>query len=257
MQSPFNLDIATLDRLAVLVQGVTNSGKTHLCGDMLAYEKQFGPVKFLNVRGEDGASTNADMGLGAIGVNVDHEGDVQDVAADCLKNKVHAVALDGARLLFNQILVRLVQSKPQFAHDVRLPDARLDGDSSKSYWAQARFRMEQTIALLKTSVNVLLVTTTSQKDLNEVTGQTQIAPDIYGKMGAALVGLFDFSGYMTFTIQGPARVQWEVSFQPRTDVQTRQRLAYPITSNIILPDGPGGWKTIKSAFEKGLRKGAK
>ena len=255
MPNPFNLDLATLDRLAVLLQGIPNSGKTYMGGDMLKYESQYGPVQFINVKGEDGWASTAGMGLGNVGVTVESEADVAQVAADMIRNKVHAAVLDGARPLFNAIIIGILQAdKPD---QRRLPDSKLDGDRSKSYWSQARFRMEENIKLLKTACKVFLATTVSAQDVHEITGEKQVAPDIYGKTGSGLVGLFDFAGYMTWSIQGPGRIRREVSFQTRSDVQTRQRLAFPIKENIILPDGPGGWALVKAAFQRGLRKEVK
>ena len=253
MQSPFNLNLPTLDRFSVLVQGIPNSGKTYLGGDMLKYESQHGPVRFINVKGEDGWASAAGMDLGNIGVTVESEADLQQVAADMIREKVHAVVLDGARPLWGFIMNGIIQSeKPGTVP--RLPDSKLDGDRSKTWWSQARFRMEENIKLLKTSCNIFLATTVSAQDIHEITGDKQIAPDVYGKAGSGLVGLFDFAGYMTWSLMGPGRIRREVSFQTRADVQTRQRLAVPVTENIILPDGPGGWAVIKTALQKGLRK---
>lgn len=252
MRSKFNLDLVDLTRLSVLLQGIPNTGKTHLLADMLREERKNGPVRFLNVKGEDGWASAAHMGLGEIGETVSTPKDIQDFAAECAKGKVHAVGLDGCRPLFNHILVDLVQSDPKNAGQVRLPDAKLDGERSKAYWAQARFTMEQTIAMLKTSVNILVATSTSAQDVHEITGEKQIAPDIYGKMGSGLIGLFDFAGYIKSVPMGPGRVERRVSFQVRNDVQTRQRLANPIKEDIVLMDGFGSWVKIKSALVAGL-----
>jgi hypothetical protein len=254
MRNKFNLDVTDLKRPSVLLQGIPNSGKTHLAGDMLRTEAAFGPVRFINIKGEDGYASIAHMGLGNIGVTVDAATDVRELTEEFIRDKVHGAVLDGARLLYGLLLVEMVQSDPKFSTAVRLPDARYDGEKSKGYWSQARFQMEQTITLLKTAVNVLLVTSTSAQDVHEVTGKKQIAPDIYGKMGSGLIGLLDFSGYIVAESMGPGRVQRKVSFEVRDDVQTRQRLAFPLTEPIVLPDGFGGWAKIKTALTGGLGK---
>lgn len=257
VRSKFNLNITNLDTTSVLVQGIPNCGKTHLGGDMLLTEREFGPVRFIDIKGEGGAASIAHMGLGDVGVTVDSAKDVRELAAEFARDKVHAAVLDGGRLLFNLILIEQVQSDPKTADAIRLPDARYDGEKSKGYWSQGRFAMEQTITLLKTSVKVLMLTVTSQQDVHEITGQKQVAPDIYGKMGSGLIGLFDFSGYIKAEVTGPGRVQRTVSFEVRNDVQTRQRLAYPLKETIVLPDGLGGWAKIKAALTAGLAKGGK
>ena len=254
MRSKFNLNLTNLETPSMLVQGVPNCGKTHLGGDMLKYESQYGPVRFINIKGEDGWASIAHMDLGDVGVTVDSAKDVRELAAEFARDKVHAVVLDGGRLLFNLILIEQVQSAPATATEVRLPDARYDGEKSKGYWSQGRFQMEQTITLLKTSVKVLMLTVTSQQDVHEITGQKQIAPDVYGKMGSGLIGLFDFSGYVSASVMGLGKVERRVSFEVRNDVQTRQRLAYPLKDTIVLPDGLGGWKKIKEALAAGLAK---
>ena len=257
MRQRFNLNVADLKRPSVLIQGIPNSGKTHLAGDMLRTEQEFGPVRFINIKGEDGWQSIAHMGLGDIGITVDAATDVRELAGEFVRDKVHAAVLDGARLLYGLLLVAMVQSDPKCATEVRLPDARFDGEKSKGYWSQARFQMEQTITLLKTSVNVLMATTVSAQDVHEITGLKQIAPDIYGKMGSGLIGLFDFSGYIKAEVIGPGRSQRTVSFEVRNDVQTRQRLAFPLKDPIVLPEGFGGWQKIKTALAGGLGKETK
>ena len=255
MPNPFNLNLSTLERFSVLLQGIPNSGKTFMGGDMLKYEGQYGPTCFINVKGEDGWASIAGMELGNIGYTVENEAQVAEMAAEMIRNKIHAAVLDGARPLFNSIIIGILQAdKPD---QRRLPDSKLDGDRSKSYWSQARFRMEENIKLLKSACKIFMASSVSAQDVHEITGEKQIAPDIYGKTGSGLVGLFDFAGYMTWSLQGPGRVRREVSFQTRSDVQTRQRLASEIKENIVLPDGPGGWALVKAAFQKGLRKESK
>jgi len=254
MRRTFNLDLADLSRISMLIQGVSNSGKTHLAGDMLRTEREFGPIRFIDIVGEEGCKSIKHMGLGEVGEFVDTALDVRELAAEFVRDKVHAAVLDGARILYNLLLVEQVQSDPKYATAVRLPDARYDGEKSKGYWSQARFQMEQTINLLKSAVKVLIVTSTSAVDVHEVTGLKQIAPDIYGKMGAGMVGLCDFSGYIKAEVMGVGQAQRSLSFEVRSDVQTKQRLAAPLTAAIILPQGFGGWNKIKAALTAGLGK---
>src|SRR3990167_2192174 len=82
MRTKFNLNLATLDHFTVLLQGVYIVGKTHLLGDMLRYESQFGPVRFCNSEGEDGWMTISGMNLGEIGETVQNYKDMLDYHAD-------------------------------------------------------------------------------------------------------------------------------------------------------------------------------
>lgn len=245
MLTPFNLNLVDLSQFSVLLQGIPNAGKTHLACDMLRTERDHGNVAFLDIKGEKGYGSGAHMDLGNIGYRAEAKEDVEAFAALCIKNKIHAAVLDGGRHLYGMIMTKIVGAN-------RLPDAKLDGERAKSHWSNARFEFEQTILLVKTSVDILLLTSVSAQDVHEVTGAKQVAPDIYGKAGSGLVGLFDFSGYITSENKGPGRVERKVSFEVRNDVQTRQRLAIPLKEAIILPDGFGGWSRIKAALEAGL-----
>lgn len=251
MLTKFNLNLATLDQFSVLLQGIPNAGKTHLGMDMLRTEREHGKVAFLDVKGEKGWGSGSHMDLGEIGYRAETKGDVEAFAEICIRDKVHAAVLDGGRHLYGHIMTGIVGAN-------RLPDAKVDGERARTYWSNARFEFEQTILLVKTSVNILLVTSVSAQDVHEITGEKQTAPDIYGKAGSGLVGLFDFSGYIkTVRILGPGRQERSVSFEVRNDVQTRQRLAHPLTEPIILPEGFGGWAKIKAALTAGLGKEAK
>lgn len=249
----FDLNLANLSKISMLLQGVPNSGKTHLACDMLRTERAFGPIAFLDIQGEEGYGSGAHMGLGKIGKRASSKQDVLDFAAYCVKEKIHAGVLDGGRHLYMTIMNNVMQAGG--ASDLpRLPDAKKDGERARTYWSNARFEFEQTITAVKTSVNVLILTSVSAQDVHEITGEKQTAPDIYGKAGSGLIGLFDFAGFMSWRILGPGRLERRISFQARNDAQTRQRLAFPLKEDIVLPEGFGGWSKIKAALEAGLAK---
>lgn len=249
----FDLNLADLSRFSVLIQGVTNAGKTHLACDMLRTERAAGPVAFLDITGEEGTASGSHMDLGKIGKRASSKQDVMDFAAYCVKEKVHATALDGARHLYATIMYDVMKAGGA-SNLPRLPDAKLDGERARTYWSNTRFEFEQVITAVKTSVNILLATSVCAVDVHEITGEKKIAPDIYGKAGYGLAGCFDFAGYLFSRNLGPGRIERRVSFQSRNDVQTRQRLAYPLTDDLVLLDGFGSWGKIKAALEAGLKK---
>ena len=248
MRTRFNLNLATLDRFTVVVQGLYATGKTHLLGDMLRHESASGPVRFCNSEGEDGWMTISGMGLGEIGETVQTFKDMQDYIADCRKEKVHALAVDSLRPMFNAVFMEVVG-------DQRLPDPKLDGDRSKALWGMAAFKMEQFLRLMRTAANSVVASVPSAKTDVEGGGKT-IAPDLYGRMAQASIGCFDFAGYLTARMLGPGKVERKISFAPRVDVLNRQRLVRPVTQDILIPDSGGGWEAIKAAFQRGMAKEA-
>lgn len=253
MRTPLDLSIRDLKRFAIIIHGEYNTGKTHLAGDMLAYEREFGPVAYMNVKGEDGWQTITDMGhnpQNTFAETVETYDDMLGYLEDCKKKKIHALAVDSLRLLYNAVLVKVVGAN-------RLPDASSpqkggDGDRSRQLWGQARFQTEQFLGLMHYAADIVLVTCPSAKSENEITGEKRIAPDIYGAMANACIGAFDFAGFLKLVNKGPKDIERSVSFVAQGMTLTRQRLPNPTTEPIILPVGRGGWKAIKDALQKGM-----
>lgn len=257
MRTKFNLNLVNLDKFSVLVQGLYNVGKTHLLGDMLRSESQYGPVRYMchvdegDERG-GGWVTVASFGLGEVGERVATYQDMLDFLADCRKEKVHALGIDGLRPLYNAILVEVVG-------EPRLPDSRApakggDGEFAVSMWGQASFKMEQWFGLARTAANIVMATVPSHKSEVEKGGIKAIMPDLYGRLAQACIGRFDFAGYLTARMIGAGKAERRISFAPRADVLNRQRLAHPVLTDILIPDSSGGWEAIKAAFQRGMGK---
>jgi len=140
--------------------------------------------------------------------------------------------------------------------DQRLPDAKLDGERAKALWGQSSFKMEQLIRLFRSAADIIVATVPSAKTTLDG-GGVAIAPDLYGRMAQACIGCFDFAGYLTARMIEAGKVERKVSFAPRADVLNRQRLVHPVMTDIVIPEGGGGWKAIKEAFQKGLGQGGK
>src|SRR3990167_8514699 len=104
---------------------------------------------------------------------------------------------------------------------------------------------------MRTAADIVVATVPSAKTEIEGGGKT-IAPDLYGRMAQASIGCFDFAGYLAARMVGVGKVERKVSFAPRADVLNRQRLVHPVMTGIMIPEGGGGWKAIKEAFQKGL-----
>lgn len=245
MRTRFNLNLVTLDDgFTMLFQGFYNTGKTHLVGDMLQYESQYGPVRFINSEGEDGYMTISGMGLGNIGETVQTYKDMQESIADMRKEKIHAVGVDSLRPMYNAVITEVVG-------DSRLPDPKLDGDRARALWGAARFKMEQLVRLFRTGAKIVVFTSPAEKTETESGGKA-IGPALYGAMAQAIIGCVDFAGSLTARSVGVGKIERRITFAPRADVMTRQRLVTPVLQDIIITEGGGGWKAIKEAFQKGM-----
>jgi len=253
MRRPIDLDLRTAESYTVLVHGIRNVGKTHFVGDALRDEAKVGPVRFLNILGEDGEKTLAHHGLGKSGETVENIKDFDDALADCYKLKLQAVGLDSIQPLALMCLFEVVGAD-------RLPDGKNpgeggDGERSKALWAQGRIAFENRLKRLRGAARYVIATCPSDKSVNEVTGEKSITPDLFGKSVSAAVGSFDFVGYMDAKVIGPGKIRRALSFAPSANISTKQRLPIPILRPIIIPDGGGGWAAFRAEVEKSLTGG--
>lgn len=250
MRRPLDLDLKSLDDgFATLFHGVVNSGKTHLLGDALKHESQFGPIRYINVKGEDGQMSLASFNLGqGVGETVETAKDINDVMVDYAKLKLHALAVDSLKPLGTMLLFDVVGED-------RLPDTALDGEKSKAYWGRARVAMETTLKKLRGLAKYLICVCPSDKSEDIVSKAKSITPDLFGKLAFGCAGSFDFVGYVEAKVVGPGKLRRTISLAPNTEVLTRQRLPRPVLKPIIIPDGSGGWVAYKNALQQGLMEG--
>ena len=244
MRAQINLDLTTLDRLAVLIHGPYASGKTHLQGDFLRWGKARGKVAFVNIGGEDGYASIAAMGLGTVGETVTTLSDFDALVSEYSKAGLFAVAVDSLPALEELVVVDKVGS-------LRYPDPKLDGERAKMLWGQIKLALKARVVASRAMGKVVLWV--ASHDKADIGGSTKTAPNLIGKSAGDSIGWFDCVGELQADTKGPNNVVRSVSFAPSTTIATRQRVAKTITQRIVIPDGGGGWSAIWSALEAAIK----
>lgn len=237
----FNLDTAELDGYTLLVHGGRASGKTYLVGDFLKTESAFGPVRFLNIVGEDGNLTLRGMGLGDVGEHIESHKDFMDALKEYQEKKVHALGVDSIHALSRWIMQKVTGSD-------RLPEIR----TGTNEWGEFHQHSYNTYMAVRRAAKLIMCTCPSDKSVEQLSGKTFVTPDLPGRQAAGSAGWFDFVGYIeaTNTASGVTRT---FNMAPNATVIVRQRLPKQISQAIPLPQGPGGWQAIKDAIEKGWK----
>ena len=240
MRHKLNLDLRSVDRIAMLIHSAYGAGKTYLVGDMLKaeLERTKGPVLFVNVKGEDGTLSLADMGLGDVGETVETLTDWKELVADAHKRGLKAIGVDSMKAL-----VRLVMRDK----------IGVDRPPEKTEYGIIHWVMENLATELRTLASVVLCVCPSDKSVNQLDGRTYITPDLPGREAAGSAGWFDFVGYLKADTLSPKEVTRAITFAPNASIITRQRLPKPITHDISIPTGKGGWAAIRGAIEKALQ----
>ena len=245
MRQRFNLDIASLERFAMLLHGNYGVGKTFLLGDMLRYEAQSGKTRFLNVAGEDGALSIANLGLGEIAETVDTLPDFKAALAEYKKDGVHALAVDGGKF-YGKLIIRAVCGD-------RLPSVGKGSDD----WAKIHREFEDTLVALKQAAPVVVMASSSDRSMDQITGETSLTPDFPGRQAAGSGGQFDFVFLVKAQALTPTKVRRWVETAPTANTVIRQRLPKPLPPVIELPENGGGWAIIRKAMQECLAKGGK
>lgn len=242
MRERFNLDIATLDRFTMLVHGGYGVGKTHFLGDMLKTESVVGPVRFLNIVGEDGMLSIANTGLGDVGESVDTLKDFKDALSDYAKLGLSALAIDGGKS-FGRLCIKGVCGE-------RLPSVGKGSDD----WQRIHLEFEAAIAALRSIAPIVVMASSSDRSVDQVSGELSLTPDFPGRQAAGCGGQFDFVLLMKSQPTGPNKVKRTVLTSPISNTVIRTRLPKAMPTEIELPEGLGGWKKLKDAMQLCLKK---
>lgn len=250
MRERFDLDLVSLDKLALLIHGAYGAGKTHLQGDFLSWASVKGPVAFLNIKGEDGQMSLAHARLGTVGQTVTTLAEYNEVLKEYAGQHLAALAVDALPALYDLILMSL-----NAKGELRYPDASIDGDRSRMMWGQATMRIRSAVIRSREVAPYVLWTSAYDRSANAVeTGAAQrITPNLPGKLADGIAGVFDAVGYLTAETLSPEHVQRRVLLAPTLAVLTKLRLPRPITKPIDIPAGKGGWAAIFAAFEAALK----
>jgi hypothetical protein len=237
----FNLDKSELTGYSLLVHGGRAAGKTFLVGDFLATEAKLGPVKFINVAGEDGQLTLKGMGLGDVGETVESYQDFIDALNEYQKAGIHALGVDSLNALSKWIMKKVTGSD-------RLPEIRKESNE----WGELHHISSNTALAMRRAAKLVMCTCPSDKSVEQLSGKTFITPDLPGRQAAGSAGWFDFVGYIEAT-PTPSGINRTFNMTPNNLSIVRQRLPKQITEPIKLPAGKGGWQAIKDAIEKGWK----
>ena len=221
-----------------LIHGVRAAGKTALGGDFLRYYSDRGPVKFINMLGEDGQRSAMSSQLGKVGETHETYQDFKDFCKEYQGKKLEAVFLDSVSVLGRWIMRHTVGAD-------RLP--RVTKDSNE--WGEFHRESETASMLLRNTAKYVLAVCPSDRSVDAVTQQTYISPDLPGRQATGSAGWYDFVGYIQAVVTGPGVVKRTVMFTPNGTIVTRQRLAVQIDKDITLPNGQGGWSIIDKTIE--------
>ena len=233
----FNLDLMMVDSLTMLVHGTRSAGKSYLIGDMLATEKEYGKIVYVNMVGEDGASSAKSFGLGEVGEDHESYDDFKAFCKEYSGKKLQAVGLDSLPVLGRWVMRAVVGAD-------RLP--RVTKDSNE--WGEFHREMDNAMVLLRSTAKYVMAVSPSDRSVDNVTQRTYITPDLPGRQAVGSAGWFDFVGYLAAEVISPGQVERKLVVAPNGTIVVRQRLAKAITNDIILPNGPGSWKKIKSTI---------
>src|SRR5688572_8984224 len=205
---PFDMSLSSLDSLSLLIHGGWGVGKTRLAADCLKHESSKGPVRFINVKGEDGQLSASGLDLGPIGETVETVKDFEDMLAEYAKAPLRAVAVDSFKAL-----VRLVIAKECGG---KLPE--------KGDYITIHPIMENLVTSLRRIAQIVFCASPSDKSVDsQITGRTMITPDLPGREAHGVAGWVDAVGYMTAEVVGPGKVNRKVSFIPNGQYLTKGR----------------------------------
>lgn len=237
-----DLDNIALDDIRVLVHSIRAGGKTHLVGDFLKYESQFGPVAYVNTDGE-GLMTIKGIGLGNIGYRVDTLKDFKELMAEFAKKPLHAMGVDSLQVLERQVFLHVLGTTE------RSPISTKD----KNEWVDIGREFNNALASMWRATRLLLCTAPSALNMDPITNNPKvISPDLSGQRALGCAGYFEYVGYIKMLVTGPGKVKRMIQFAPDGVTLVRQQIPNAIKDDILLPEGSGGWLAIKSNIEKGM-----
>ncbi len=242
MRERFNLDLKVLDRFTTLIHGNFGCGKTHFLGDALRYESAKGPVRYLNIRGEDGSLSIANLGLGDVGESVDTLEDYLEALKEYKTLNLRALAVDGGKHL-GKLIIKAVCGE-------RLPSVGRGSDD----WQQIHAKFDNAIGLLKWVAPVIIMASSSDRSMDQVSGEMSLTPDLPGRQAAGIAGMFDFVFIIKAISTSPTTVKRVIETVPVANTIIRQRLPRPLPPQIDIPENGGGWKKLVDAIQDCLDK---
>lgn len=239
MRKRFNLDLATLEEMTMLIHGGYGKGKTHLGGDMLREEAKHGPVKYINVQGEDGQTSLAKFGLGEVGETCETYEDLKAVRDEMRQKPIRAAVLDSAK-----------QAGSLIAKSITGSDRPLRTGNTNNEYGPFNWEIDHFFKSLRGCARVLMVICPSDKSVDQLTGDNLWTPDLPGRNAVGSAGWFDFVFVLDARVIGPNKVKRRLITGPESSIVTRTRLPLPMPTEIDIPEGGGGWLKLKTAIEQ-------
>lgn len=234
---------ATFDAGTFLIHGAYGSGKTHLLGDALRTEGGLGPVRFINLRGEDGySSIEKEITDDAAGETVDTFDDLEASLLDAKKAGARLIAIDGLHRLYPLTYKKVLGSD-------RLPV--VGGQTNE--WSGVHKAAETLIEGLRYHAPIVVCTSATDKSLDQIRNETHITPNFPGRNAAGIAGFFDFVFYMESEVLGANKIKRTLRTAPVSKMVVRYRLPKPLPASLDIPDGPGGWSRIVDAINASLK----
>lgn len=240
-----DLDTMHMDNLRVLIHSVRAGGKTHLVGDMLKTEREFGPVAYVNTDGE-GLMTIKGIGLGAVGYQVETLKDFKELMAEFIKKPLHALGVDSL-----QVLERMVK-----LHVLGTSDRSPISTKEKNEWVDIGREFENALVSIGKAAKIVMCTCPSALNMDPITQSMKlVSPDLSGQRAMGCAGYFEWVGYIKTIQAGKGVAKRSIQFASDGVTLVRQQIPHEILEDVPLPQGPGGWLAIKSRIEKGFANG--
>jgi hypothetical protein len=225
-----------------LLHGPYGSGKTHLIGDMLHTESTEGPVRLLNLKGEDGyLSIRPEIITEAQGETVSEYDDLLAALTDAKKAGVRAIGIDGFHRLYPFVYRKV------FGAD-RSPSI----GGTRNEWGDCHKMAGDLMDMLRYFAPIVVVSSASDKSLDQLRGETHTTPNFPGQMAAGVGGRFDFVFYLESEVIGPSKVRRKLLTAPVSKMVVRYRLPRPLPPSIDLTDGAGGWTLVVNALNRAM-----
>lgn len=209
---------------------------------MLNYEKQFGPVAYINTDGE-GLMTIKGIGLGDIGYQVETLKDFKELMVECIKKPLHALVVDSL-----QVLERMAK-----LHVLGTCDRSPTSTKEKNEWVDIGREFENALVSIGKAAKIVICTCPSALNMDPITQTMKlVSPDLSGQRAMGCAGFFEYVGYIKTVQTGKGVSKRSIQFASDGVTLVRQQTPNEIIEDIPLPQGPGGWVAIKHRIEKGV-----
>lgn len=237
-----DLDNVSVDNIRILLHSVRAGGKTHLCGDFLKYEQQFGPVAYVNTDGE-GLMTIRGIGLGNVGYQVESLKDFKDLMKQFHAKPLHAMAVDSLQVLERLAILAVLGTNERSPMSTK----------EKNEWVDIGREFNNALASMWKATRLLMCTCPSAINADPITNNPRlISPDLTGARALGCAGYFEYVGYIKTMMKGKGVTARSVQFASDGVTLVRQQIPNEIVEDIPLPSGQGGWLAVKTRIAKGF-----